>query len=223
MIAHPIKNVRLHYARWEDLPPEVKATFAGFMGEDMEHGKAFYRLYFYWYNIAHEVSHALRFLYGTYTGKVWEEENAVNQLAVAYWRTKGQIGRLVQLETGLRQALTNLHDPVPADQDRITYLNTHYQKIGNDPAAYGHYQFSMVRAALERPMDLPNALRRFVTVDASDGATIPLSPDFPLDETLPVHLVEDIRKTLIAYGLKVPEVQAVCQVSPALQFITWDE
>ncbi len=223
MTAREIHNIRIHYARWQDLPPEVKATFAGFMGEGLEQGKAFYQLYFYWYNIAHEIGHTLRTLYGAASGKIWEEEMAVNQLAIAYWRAKGQMGRLLQLESGVRLALSHLADPVPADQDRVQYLNKHFQELGNNPAAYGHYQFSMVKAALERPLDFPQALRTLVTPRASDGATIPLAPDFPLDDQLPYRIVDDMRKTLAAYGLRLPEVQLVCAYAPALQFVLWEK
>jgi hypothetical protein len=222
MINKDLKNFRLQYARWEDLPPDVQETFTSMMGGDPVEGSDFYRLYFYWYNIAHEVGHILRNLYLTSTISTWNEENAVNQFAVAFWRAKGETERLLTLEMLLRKALTHLPDPVPAQEDRATYLNNHIQAVSNEPAAYSHYQFNMVRSAMAHPIEFSQAIKTLISFDANDGATIPLQPDFPLDDELPHRTVHDLRRTLAAYGLKLPDIQIICFYTPALQFAEWD-
>ena len=83
--------------------------------------------------LAHEIGHVLRAQHRNAYTNVWEEENAVNQFSVAYWRVKGQTNRLFQLENMIRQVLANLPDPVPADQDRVVYLLNHFQEISSDP------------------------------------------------------------------------------------------
>ena len=221
MSRQELTNVRLQYARWEDLPDGDQGVFTSMMGGDPQRGREFYQLYFYWYNIAHEVGHVLRTMYGRWTGNNWEEENAVNQLAVAYWRAKGETERLMTLETTLRRALSNLPDPVPPHEDRATYLNQHLQEVSNNPAAYAHYQFNMVLAALTHPLEFSTALRQWISPDANDGTTIPLSPDYPLDEELPHRTVYDLRKTMTAYSLYLPDIQIACLYSPALQFVIW--
>lgn len=225
MTTQLIRNIRLQFSRWDDLTVEDRTQFTEFMGGNAQQGKALYEMYFYWYNVPHEIAHVLRTMYSPANGKVqdriWEEETAVNQIAVAFWRAKGQNTRLFQLENLIEKALVNIPDPVPANEDRIYYLNRHYKDL-TDSVSYAHYQFNMVRYAIEHPLDFSHALRMLVSPKASDGTTIPLSPDFPLNEDMPHRTVEDMRRTLYAYGLEIPDVQVVCMYSPALQFIVWD-
>jgi hypothetical protein len=195
------------------------------MGGDPQAGRSLYRQYFYWYNIAHEVSHVLRRIYASDrradSQGFFEEETAVNQLAVAYWRAKGHAIDLLWLENQLRLALLNIPDPVPPYEDRPAYVNHHFQEL-SDPTSYAHLQFNMVVSALDRPLEFSAALQRLVSAQASDGVTIPISPDLPIDENLPYRLVEEMRKTLQAYNLPIPEVQVVCMYAPAIQFVTWE-
>ncbi len=220
-----MKNIRLQFTRWDDLYVEDQEQFITFMGGDAGRGQKLYELYFYWYNIPHEIAHVLRTMFiparENLWERIWEEETAVNQIAVSYWRAKGQNERLFQLELEIQQALLNIPDPVPANEDRTVFLNRHHQDL-TDPTSYAHYQFNMVRYALAHPLDFSQALKMLVSPHANDGTTIPLSPNFPLDEDMPYRTVEDMRRTLYAYGLKLPEIQVICMYSPALQFILWD-
>ncbi len=220
-----MKNIRLQFARWEDLPAEIQAVFVQFTIGNQQRGRALYELYFYWYNIPHEIGHVLRALYSSFRGNVmdqmWEEETAVNQFAVSYWRAKGQMPRLLHLENEITQALTHIQDPVPANEDRAVYLSRHRQEL-SAPASYAHYQFNMVRSAMSHPLDFSQALKKLITPQANDGTTIPLSPDFPLDADLPYRTVEDMRRTLAAYDVHLPEIQVICMYAPAIQFVTWD-
>ncbi len=215
-------NVRLHYALWEDIPAEVQDLFAVWMGGRPADGKSFYQLYFYWYNIIHNAGHMLRGVYHKQSASRWDEEMAANQFAVAYWRAKGQAMRLLELEKLVRLALRSQPTPTPADQDSVAYFNSHFQEVGRDAAAYGYYQFNMLLSSLQRPLDLPNALRTLVDPSAGDGSTIPLLPDFPIDDDLPFRIVNDLQRTMMAYGLRLPEIQVICMYSPQLNFVEWD-
>lgn len=217
-----LKNVRLQYARWDDLPIEVQNTFALWANGRLEEGRDFYRLYFYWYNVAREAACVLRASYGSTAADVWVEEDAMNRFAVAYWRAKGQSLRLLDLEKKLRILLANLPDPVPADQDRRAYFRRHYQEICANPTAFAYFQFRIALENLQQPIEFPTALRTLISPIASDGNTIPLSPDIPMEETLPYFSVGDIAKTVSAYGLCMPEIQVTCAYHPALQFVQWD-
>lgn len=217
-----LKNVRLQYARWEDLPVDIQTTFASWAGGIWKEGRDFYQLYFYWYSVAREAASVLRASYGRSTADVWEEAYALNQFAVAYWRAKGQSRRLLELEKKLRSVLTILPDPVPPDRDRQTFFRRYYHAVSADPAAFGHFQFSVALDALQRPIEFPIALRTLISPEASDGNTIPLSPDLPMEETLPYFSVSDIGKTVSAYGLTMPEIQVICAYGPSLQFVQWD-
>ncbi len=129
--------IYIQYALWEDLPAEVRSFTASLTGKGLAEGKSFYELYFYGYNIPHEVGHILRTVANTRTERQWDEEMSCNRFAVAFWRARGAVDLLRQLEESLPLSLSRLPDPCPPDADRVDYFNRHYQEL-SDPASYGH-------------------------------------------------------------------------------------
>lgn len=217
-----LKSVRIQYAMWEQLPPDIQAWFAGIMGNQKERGRAFYELYFYWYNLAHELGHVLQAAYGTAPASSFDAETTVNQFAVAYWHACHENDRLSQLGQWVREALASLEDPVPSGEDRSAYFDTHISELVKNPGAYGHYQFTMVLAVLEHPMSLLHALRTLGTPDVTEGKSVTQSPYSAVDADLPYRIVDDLREVLALYGVNLPEVQVLCAYSPMIQFVRWD-
>jgi len=62
--------------------------------------REFYTHYTIWNGTVHEMGHILRWHYGTESSDrdPWAEETAVNDLAVAYWRARGETERLAYFE-----------------------------------------------------------------------------------------------------------------------------
>ncbi len=222
MTKRELENVRVQFARWDQLPPDIQAWFAGLVGNQMERARSFYELYFYWYNIAHELGHVLQATYDAAAPSSFGEETSVNQFAVSYWYAGNESERLLQLGQWVREALGTLRDPVPADEERSAYFDAHVAELVKDPAAYGHYQFGMVLAALRQPMDLFHALRTFVTPEATQGQQKTQSAYPSVDADLPHRIVDDTRRVLVTYGVSLPDVQVVCAYSPMIQFVRWD-
>lgn len=224
MSTHELKNTRLQYACWEDLPADIQTWFASLMGNRPERGKGFYELYFYWYNITHELGHVLRAYYGTGTveSRPWDEEIAANHLAVAYWHARNEDERLSLLGDWVREARATLPDPLPPGEERSRYFNTHYVELGSNPPAYGHYQLGMLLEVLEQPMNLQQALGSLVTPEVREGTLANPPTDVVVDSDLPHRTVNDMREHLAAYGVKLPELQVVCSYSPMIQFVQWD-
>jgi len=57
-----------------------------------------YELYFHWYNLNHELGHAIMMFNNPARPHPAEEEQLVNDFAVAYWRQYGETAKLRQLE-----------------------------------------------------------------------------------------------------------------------------
>lgn len=223
MVTKELKDIKLQYARWEDIPAGNKSLFNDWMGADAKIGKSFFELYFYWYNIAHELGHVLRAYHDKSAESPWIEETAVNEFAVAYWRSRGENIRLKKLENLVRTAFTNLSDPLPNGEDRAQYFDAHYMELAQDPSAYGHYQFSMVLMALEKNTSLQVALQTHISPEAKDFAMKnSLGQYGSVDAELPQRIVKDMRKFLALFGVVLPEMQVTCSYSPMIEFVRWD-
>ena len=217
-----LHNIRLQYAAWKDLPPNYQGFFIEMMGADTRRGQSFYETYFYGYNIAHEIGHMLRWLYGSRTEQQYVEETSCNQFAVAYWHARLANHLLVQLAADIAFGLAYLPDPTPPGEDRVDYFNHHQQEL-IEPKKYGHYQWTMVQEALRHPLTLSDGLRTLITpqIEQYNAPLIPFDPDIRID--LPGETINDIRDTLACYGVVVPEIAAVCEFAPQLQFLIADE
>ena len=218
-----MKNIRLQYSPWEDMSAEVQGLFVEWMDNDPQKGQSFYELYFYWYNIPHELGHILRGYYSSRGDTNWQEENAVNSFAVAYWKARGESTRLQKFGQLVRSAFSKLEDPVPSGEDRSSYLDEHYDELVPIPSAYGHFQFSMVLNALEEKQSFIQTLHSLITTQAIE-ATSPHSMPYPeITSDLPYQIVSDMRNYLAAYKVELPDIEVIREFSTNLQFVTWDD
>jgi hypothetical protein len=217
-----MKNIRLQYTSWEEMPSEAQALLAQWMSDDAERGRTFYELYFYWYNISHELGHVLRAHYGTSDSSPWGEETAVNEFAVAYWKGRGEAERLSYLRELVSDAFRRLEDPVPRDENRSSYFDAHHSELGSNPPAYGYYQFSMVFTALDRQLEIGQALHTLITPQAYAAIPPRTAPYSVVNADLPPRIVRDMRDYLAVYGVGLPGMQIVRSFSPMIQFVDWD-
>lgn len=206
----------IHYALWKDLPGEVMSLFAEFTGNGLEAGQRLYELYFYGYNIPHEIGHILRAVTKTQTGRQWEEEMSCNRFAVAYWRARGAVDLLSELQETLTRCISRLADPCPAGEDRAGYFNQHYQEL-SDPASYAHYQFNMVLSALAQPQSFDQVLQTLFNHTLPKPVRLPAQGDPPIGPDLPAQTLAEVRATLDAAGLALPRVDMQRIFTQAIQ------
>jgi hypothetical protein len=134
---------------WADAPPGIRAVFATFAGGGDAEAERFFRLFFNRFLIAHEAGHWFQAHVNRREATLYENENAANRFAVAFWRTRPDGERfLAELERLATRAAANLPDPTPAGDDPVAYFNANYQALGRDPIKYGYYQFRFMRDAL---------------------------------------------------------------------------
>ena len=209
-------TITIQYALWEDLPSEVRSLFAAFTGKGLAAGKSLYELYFYGYNIPHEVGHILRIVTKTHTERQWDEEMSCNSFAVAFWHAREAVELLRQLEETLNLCILHLADPCPPGEDRADFFNQHYQEL-SDPPSYAHYQFNMVLSALSQPMGFEQALHTLYNHTSPLLARLPAPGDPLITSDLPAQTLSEIRTALDAFGLALPEVALEREYTPAIQ------
>lgn len=134
---------------WDTTPPGMRAAFRSFaVGGDAE-AEHLFRAFFNRFLIAHEAGHWFQARANRRERTLYQNENAANRLAVAFWRTQpdGE-AFLAELERLAARAAANLADPTPAGEDPVAYFGANYQALGSDPLKYGYYQFRFMRDAL---------------------------------------------------------------------------
>jgi hypothetical protein len=139
--------------KYETGTPEQKKVISDILGANQIEYK--YKLYFHWYNVIHELGHAiLRFNANDKLQDV-EEEPLVNDFAVAYWSYYGENKRYQDLYEIVKKASTRYVCPVPAGMDYMLYARENWGKedfftFNN----YGWFQFNCVLDSLNNQKPL---------------------------------------------------------------------
>lgn len=212
----------LYYTSWEDIPYEFQAFFIEILGGSHARAKDFYQLYFNWFNVAHEMAHILKLKYGTskyLSGDFWQEEQDANDFAVIYWRHQRQQRRLQLLSEMLKEALSVLPHPVPADASPQTFFNENYAELGKQPAKYGHFQLSFVKEALKLEMDLITVLRTRIHPGAQPADAHVHFEYEEINANLPPRVVEDLRQVIAPFGVSLPSINVIKEFYPLLMFV----
>lgn len=151
--------------RFSELPPPVQESIRQWakFTSDQPSGESLFRDMFYRFFFVHELGHwvqsrVLAVRVRT-EGRIsdaeedfYQDEIQSNRIAVAWWREHDP-KYLERLVSDFRQIESHLPNPVPKGQDKIRYFNENYEKLGNDPDAYGWYQLDLVIVAYEQPQE----------------------------------------------------------------------
>jgi hypothetical protein len=198
----------------------------GMTSESPVCAKKLYQLYFYWFNIAHEMAHILKLRYGTsryVLGDFRQEEQECNDFAAAYWQHSRQESRLQTLSKLISEALSHLPDPAPADARPQAFFNENCAELSKRPAEYGHLQFAFVKKALEEKMDLLTAMRRSIHPNATP-ADRHLHFDYEeINAALPPSVVDDLRRVVAAFGVTLPSIDVIKESYPMPQSVVPEE
>lgn len=140
---------RIVVPSWETTPPEMRAVFREFAAGGDAEAEHLFRAIFNGFLIAHEAGHWFQTHADRRAATLYDNENAANRLAVAFWRTQPDGERLLaELERLTARAADALPDPTPAGEDAVAYFGANYQTLGADPMKYGYYQFRFMRDAI---------------------------------------------------------------------------
>lgn len=155
----------VHEAIFDELPPPVQGIFnqwAGFTS-DQPSGQALFNDMFHKFFFIHELGHWT-------TGQVlevrqdakkqtaianvqnnhWETELETNRIAVAWWRAHDP-AFLAKIVGDFRKIQAALPNPVQPGTDMKAYFAANYEKLGQDPNAYGWFLLQSVILAYDEP------------------------------------------------------------------------
>ena len=154
LISYYSGDQSVHATRWSALPPEIKGMMdqwaakgtLGLSGEG-QFAEIFNSLL-----VPHELGHFAADTNGRAQGQsFWDGEVYANRVAIAFW--KGERSTAEELPGRLEnynRFLDALPNPVPDGQTSKAWFEANYEKLGENPQAYGWYQGLFMREARQQ-------------------------------------------------------------------------
>ena len=171
-----------------------------------EYAKERFELYFQWYNVVHEIGHGIIFSNGNYRPKIVDEEQLVNDFAIAFWEYYGEEDKFSELEDTVKYALENIRRPVDKDISHMDYARENWGKkefftFNN----YGWFQFSCVENSLSKKRTLEEVL------DEMGVRNIKVQPQKILvyqtiDENTTTKIIADVVTILHEWNVEFPNI-----------------
>ncbi|MBE6936658.1 MAG: hypothetical protein E7458_09260 [Ruminococcaceae bacterium] len=194
-------RIRIVTGQYQTAPSEQKAMIRELLGEDPEQK---FELYFHWYNLIHELGHAIMMFHSDVRPHPAEEELLVNQLAVAYWTHYGESKRLSQLRTLIHDVLNRFPAYLMEQSDYLCYAKSHWEEETFFTfLQYGWFQFNCVKAALSSELTLQQALEQMEIVGVVPQAAEPEPSE--LEERSPAQIIEEAVSRFPSWGILLPD------------------
>jgi hypothetical protein len=148
----------VHEEYWEKLPSPEQATFdqwATYTGDEPS-GRQLFQDMFYRFFFVHELGHWMQdqVLGQRHDANAemakrnaetarWQYETVANRVSVAWWREQDP-AYLAKLVGDFRKIQLKLPNPIPHGEDARAFFTREYDKLTEDPNAYGWFQLQMV-------------------------------------------------------------------------------
>ncbi len=147
----------VHEEYWEKVPSPEQATFnewATYTGDEPS-GRKLFQDMFYRFFFVHELGHWMQDQVlsqrrdaqakaaekNAETAR-WQYETVANRVSVAWWREHDP-AYLAKLVQDFRKIQAKLQNPIPPGEDPRAFFTREYDKLSEDPNAYGWFQLQM--------------------------------------------------------------------------------
>ena len=121
-----------------------------------------FEIYFQWYNVIHELGHGVKKYNSNIKISPAEEEQLVNDFAVAYWMHYGEKDKLEELEDIVNYAVDHIKSDAKKGQSYMEFAEENWNKASfNTFNNYGWFQFSCVKESLKNKKSLEEVLKEF--------------------------------------------------------------
>lgn len=192
------------YTEWKDSDKKDVITA---MGEDNTEER--FRLYFQYYNVLHELGHGI-IRYNSYPSlSVADEEQLVNDFAVAYWNYYGEPEKMEELNDIVTYAVENVGDNYEKGVDYLEFARNHstHDRFDDDFFTfndYGWFQFSSVKHSIEQNKSLEDVLKEMGITNFRLGKKTVLRHEMT-DETESTAIINEAVENFNDWGLYFPQ------------------
>lgn len=194
-------RIKIVSGQYQKAPLEQKRMIKELFGENAEYD---YEIYFHWYNVIHELGHAIMMFNAPFRLHPVDEEQLVNNFAYAYWQYYGEQKKIEELCSIVDKAIMKLTNPT---HDNESYLDYAKEKWGKEELFtfnnYGWFQFSSVRAAITGGIDLEQALSRMCSCKISPKKAEIMKYD--IGDQMAAQVVADAVRLMKDWGVLLPE------------------
>lgn len=193
-------RAEIHTGQFETASPEDRDLVQYLLGENTDEK---FELYFHWYNVVHEIGHAVMDFNCESRPHPVEEEQLVNDFAVAFWRMYGEKGKLEAVHAIIEDALQRFRVPAKG----MTHMEFARAKWGTDELHnfnnYGWFQYNCVRQSFESNSMLGETLTKMGIAHVCPQESRGLK--YCVDERLPHNVVRDVVQVLRDWRISLPE------------------
>lgn len=193
-------RIKIVTGQYHIASPEQKQMIQELFGENAEYK---YEIYFHWYNMLHELGHAIMMFNASSRPHPAEEEQLVNNFAYAYWKHYGEQAKLDSLCSIVNETIKRFS--IPAHNNE-SYLDFAKNLWGTEELFtfnnYGWFQFSSVQAAMKESLDLEQALNRMCATKISTQKVDTLK--YEICDQMASQVVADAVMLMKDWGVLLP-------------------
>lgn len=204
--------------KYETGTEEQKDNFKLLLGSENIQDK--FDLFFHWYNVVHEFGHVLVSMKGHPFTQA-DEEQIVNNFAVAYWRQFDMQGNLIKLEKIVYDILKRLPCPIPNDENYLDYFRDNWDKLEMTVPIYGFFQFSCVTNSLNLNKDLISILNDigFCNLKVLE----PNYTEYAITSETARDVLNDCINNISALGIDLPSIELLLVDDTDTQCCRWEK
>ncbi len=171
-----------------------------------ENAEYYYEVYFHWYNVMHELGHALLATNADEPLHPVDEEQLVNDFAVAYWLYYGEAEKLSNLREIVSTTIPRFIRPTSIDKTFVEYAKEMWgHKELYNFNNYGWFQFHCVSTSLKKRINLESALKKLGGKNLISQKRDTFS--YAIDDQMVASVLKDAEIALAAWGMNVPSIK----------------
>ena len=194
-------RIRIVTGQYHIASPEQKKMIQELFGEDAEYK---YEIYFHWYNVLHELGHAIMMFNASSRPHPAEEEQLVNNFACAYWKHYGEDKKFNHLSSIVNETIQRFSTPAHNNESYLDYAKS---KWGTEELFsfnnYGWFQFSSVQAAMKEAPNLEQALNKMCSTNISPQPFKTLK--YEIRDQMAACIVADAVRLVKDWGVLLPD------------------
>ncbi len=173
-----------------------------------------FKTYFQWYNVIHELGHGILRYNSDIKISAVEEEQLVNDFALAYWLYYGEEEKISELENIVNYAVDNIKSDAPEGVSYIKFAEENWNKPSfNTFNNYGWFQFSSVKESLNKRLSLTDVLKEMgiKNINLPEKELLQYSE---INEKTSTQIINDAVENFHKWGLEFPEVYQTFSDNP---------
>lgn len=198
-----IENYRIKIltGQYQKAPSEQRKMIQKLFGEQAEYH---YEIYFHWYNVLHELGHAIMMFHASSRPHPAEEEQLVNHFAYAYWKHYGEQTKLEELRALVDKTVHKFTNPTHNNECYMDYAKRVW---GTEELSsfnnYGWFQFSSVQAAISGAPSLEQVLNTMcsATILPQKAETL----KYEICDHTAAQVLADAVRLMEDWGIRLPE------------------